>query len=480
MDSHVLPIAKAGCKVLVIEKRKRIGGACTLEPWKIQSSSETTIQFSPCAYLIGLFHPLVMKELEMERFGFQWYPAHEGLFFPFEDGTSLHLRGDKELCDKEILKFGTHKDVTGYKYLTNLIDQTRDLLRPEDPDKDIWVGRAPTRDEIEHRLKGNNEAKKLMFEWSMNDFVEHYLDNEKFQSALLGQGVIGTNASPFTKGTAYVYFHHACGRMGGTPGQWAYVKGGMGNTSFILGTIAEKSGATIMKDTAVSRIVPGEYVELEDNQRIYAPVIVSNADPNTTLKLIDSDYVDSDWRKQVSSVPMTSATVKINAVMKELPNFITRPGTNRELHYGQVNTTFTKVEWQECFDAAQKGELYHKLWSEIYFQTAIDPSIISPQNPGIHTMSIFSQYVPHTFESGDWNSRRDEVGKLVLNSLAKHCSNIPEAVIDYEVLGPPDVEERIGLHGGHIFQGEILPDYMWDKRLTHQTPMKGLYLCGAG
>ena len=117
-----------------------------------------------------------------------------------------------------------------------------------------------------------------------------------------------------------------------------------------------------------------------------------------------------------------------------------------------------------------------RTWNELYLQTVYDPSVAPP---GIHTLSVFSQYVPNRFLEGDWNSRREEVGKVVVDSIARFCSNLPRAIIAMEVLGPPDVERRVGLTGGHIFQGEILPEYMWDRRLQARTPMPGVYLCGA-
>jgi phytoene dehydrogenase-like protein len=94
-------------------------------------------------------------------------------------------------------------------------------------------------------------------------------------------------------------------------------------------------------------------------------------------------------------------------------------------------------------------------------------------------MSVFAQYVPYAFARGTWDERRDEVRKLAMKSLGRFCSNIPSAVVDVEILGPPDIEKKVGLTGGHIFQGECLPAYMWSNRLAARTPMKGVYLCGA-
>src|SRR4051812_50193428 len=97
----------------------------------------------------------------------------------------------------------------------------------------------------------------------------------------------------------------------------------------------------------------------------------------------------------------------------------------------------------------------------------------------MHSMSVFAQYVPHTFKRGDWDSRREEVKELALASIGRFCENIPDAVVDVQVLGPPDIEREVGLTGGHIFQGGGLAPYMWGKSLSPRTPMPRGFLCGA-
>ena len=153
-------------------------------------------------------------------------------------------------------------------------------------------------EQIEERLKGDAEAIGLVFDWSMVDYVERYLTDERLQMAYLGQGVIGTFASPFDKGTASVNYHHSSGHQGGLAGTWGYVRGGMGMVSFILCDIARDLGAVVTTGTPVARILPGEGVELEGGERIHAPVIVSNADPRTALRLLGNS-ADPSWRAQV-------------------------------------------------------------------------------------------------------------------------------------------------------------------------------------
>ena len=460
-------LARAGKSVLVLEALDRVGGACTLhETWP-------GYKISPGAYLCGLLHPLVIQELGLADRGFSWTPAEEGLFVPFPDGSSLQLWEDTERCLAEIRKFAPG-DVDGFRAMSALMDRARELLRPEG-ERDLWLHPAPSRAELEERLAGDPDVKALVFEWSMAEYVERYLRDERLQSALLGQGVIGTNASPFDPGTASVNFHHSSGRMMGRPGVWGYVQGGMGTVSFHLCDIALEAGAIVSVNSPAARVIPGEGVELESGEKFRARAVVSNADPGRLLGLLGS-AADPTWSERAASVPRTGCTMKVSVALREAPNFLARPGLSEAHHRGQINTPLTKEEWRKGFAAAKQGKLPERLWTEIYIQTMHDASV-APE--GRHAMSMFCQYVPYEFERGDWESRREEAAGLALSSLGRFCSNIPEAIEFYEALGPPDVERVLGLSGGHIFQGEILPEYMWDRRLSIRTPMEGVYLCGA-
>jgi phytoene dehydrogenase-like protein len=465
-------LAKAGKRVLVIESRMRVGGACTIE------EPFPGVRMSPCAYLAGLLHPLVVEELELPRRGFEWTPAVNGLFVPFLDGSSVQLWDDDARCEAEVQRLAPD-DVNGFNAMCDVIRRLRDALRPVGED-DLWIGEAPTREQIELLLGDDVEARAVLFEWSMAEMVEHYLGDERLQVAYLGQGVIGTNASPFDPGTASIRFHHSSGRLGGMPGMWGYVKGGMGMVSFYFCDAAREAGATVVSGVPVAEILPGEGVVLEGGERIAARVVVSNADPRRTLTMLGAS-ADAGWKARVEDVPIEGCTVKLNVHLKELPNFTARPGTNQAHHFGQINAPLTKDEWKAGFAAAKRGELPEHLWCELYFQSVHDASVVPH---GTHTMSVFAQYVPYKFTRGNWDQRREEVRALAMKSLARFCSNIGDggldsAVIDAQVLGPPDIEQKVGLTGGHIFQGECLPQYMWANRLSARTPMAGMYLCGA-
>lgn len=461
-------LARAGRRVLVLESRERIGGACTLE------ETWPGYRVSPCAYVVGLLHHRVIEELRLPARGYEWTPAMGGYFVPFEDGSSIQLWDDEAKAEAELRAFSP-RDVRGRHEMHGLMKKIVYALRPMD-DGDTWLHRAPSRAEIEARLGHDPDAIGLLFEWSMAELMDRFLVDERMKMAYMGQGVVGSAASPFDPGTASLYYHHFCGRLdGGEPGGWGYVKGGMGMVSFLIHDAAVEAGAVVAAGARVARIVPGEGVELAGGERIQAPVVVSNADPVATLGLLGA-AADAGWKARVEAVPMQSATVKFNAALRELPDFTARPGTRMPHHLATINTPITREEWRTGHAAAMAGRLPARVWTEIYLQTAYDPTVAPP---GQHLMSVFSQYVPHTFAQGTWDDHRQAAGEVVLGSIARFCRNLPGAVIASETLGPPDVESRLGLTGGQIFQGECLPQYMWQGRLTYRTPMPGVYLCGA-
>jgi phytoene dehydrogenase-like protein len=158
-----------------------------------------------------------------------------------------------------------------------------------------------------------------------------------------------------------------------------------------------------------------------------------------------------------------------------LPTFSAAPDRPDHVYRAQVEIARGIDDTQSAFDACRRGEPAPE-WCELYFQTPYDPSVAPP---GAHTMSVFAQYAPYTLAEGTWETRRHEIGDRVLDAIARFAPDVAGCILEREVLGPPDVEARVGLTGGHIFQGECLPDQMWDRRFASRTRIAGVYLCGA-
>lgn len=455
-------LARAGRRVLVVERRDRVGGAATLEePWP-------GYRVSPCAYLVGLLHPVVVAELGLDRFGYDVVVPDPGLVVPLPGGDAFVEWADHDRTLAGVARIAP-RDVDGFARYLALFDRMADALRPHD-ERDVWLGVPPTRDQLAERLDGDPEALEVLFAESMVGLLTRHLSDQRLIDALAGQGIIGTYASPYDPGTAAVHFHHSCGWTAGRRGAWGFVRGGLGRVSFALAAAAADAGATILTGAPVARIDPGAGVELADGTAVPSPVVVSNADPTRTLALLDD--APGELRAQVAGQPTDSAVVKVNFALSAPPVFTGAP----EGPVAVANATGGADALHASFRAATRGEITDELWAELYVHTALDPSIAPPDR---HVVSAFCQYAPYRFADGDWDGRRDDVGDRVAASIERVAPGFSATVVDREVLGPPDIEARIGLTGGHIFQGECRPQWLWDRRIPARTPVPGLYLCGA-
>jgi phytoene dehydrogenase-like protein len=455
-------LARAGRSVLVLERRDRLGGACTLE----QPFPDDRYLVSPCAYLVGLLHPLVIAELDLARHGYKVHLAEPSSWCPFEDGTSLAEWKDDGRTAAEVGRISPG-DVEGWFAYQDVYRRVRARLRR--PDADTWVGDSPDRAHLAELLAGDSEALEVLFELSVAELVERHVKDERLRTALHGAGVIGTWAGPRDPGTAAVRLMHNMGMIGG----WGFVEGGMGRVSFAIAEAAAEAGAVLAAGVPVGAVVPGVGVRLEGGELVRAAAVVSNADPRRTLALCEGD-VPAAFRRRVEDWSVESPVVKLNCALSRLPTFPAAGGKDHV--YRAMVTISTGIDaTQAAFDACRRGEVAPD-WCELYFQTAHDPSVAPA---GRHTMSVFAQYAPYALASGDWDGRRAEVQARILATIARFAPDVAGCVEHAEVLGPPDIEARTGLTGGHIFQGSCLPDQMWERRFASRTPVPGLYLCGA-
>jgi phytoene dehydrogenase-like protein len=463
-------LARAGRSVLVLERRDHLGGACTLE----RPFPDERFVVSPCAYLAGLLHPLVVDELALARRGYRVHPVDPHLWCPFTDGTAISLWDDSARNAAAVAAVSP-ADVDGYLAYEALFARIRNALRPPgDADADLWLGDAPDREMIEARLAGDPEAVEVLFEASIADVIAGHVTDERLHTALHGQGLIGTFAGPRDPGTAAIHAHHCMGTLDGRPGAWGYVEGGMGQVSFALADAAAEAGAHLAAGVEVTEIVPGEGVRLAGGELIRAAAVVSNADPKRTLRLCPPGSVPAAFAARVAAWRCESPVVKLNCGLSRLPRF-TAAGSGANPARAMVTITTGVDDTQAAYEAARRGEP-SPAWCELYFQSAYDPSIAPP---GSHTMSVFAQFVPFSLAEGDWESRREEIGDTVIAAVARFAPDVADCIVHRQVLGPPDVEAQVGLTGGHIFQGECLPDQMWDRRFGPRTGIPGLYLCGA-
>jgi phytoene dehydrogenase-like protein len=460
-------LARAGRSVVVLERRDRVGGACTLE----RPFADQGFVMSPCAYLVSLLHPVVIDELGLERRGYRTFVADPEQWTPFEDGSSLMEWHDPARTAEEVRRIAP-RDVDGWFAYWDLFERIRARTRSADPALDTWARPGLPRSAFEELFTDDHEAVEVLFDLSIAELIDRHVRDERLQRALYGGGIIGTFAGPRDPGTACVRAHHQMGITGG----WSYVEGGMGRISFLLAEAAREAGAVIVTDAEVAAIEPGRGVRLTGGDLVRARDVVSNADPVRTLALLDAadpTVVPSEWRARIEGWQITSPVLKLNCALAKLPTFTAAPGP--DVYRAQVEITVPIGDAQAAADAARAGDPA-PAWCEIYFHTAHDPSVAPA---GKHTMSVFAQWVPHTLAAGTWDERRGEIADRLLDGIARFAPDVRDCIDEMQILGPADVEARMGLTGGHIFQGECLPEQMYDRRFGPRTGVEGLFLCGA-
>lgn len=449
-------LARAGLDVLVLERRDRIGGACTIEePWP-------GYRVSPCAYVLGLLHEQVVSDLGLERRGLRVTIFDPQIYVPLGDGLAFFEWNDAERTLSSLDSWAPGERA-GMAAMHEIEDHIYRAIRGDgDAWDDLWLRiDPPSADEVRSRLV--EEAARAVFEDSVVEYLHRYLSDERLIDAIAGQGVIGETASPLDRGTAWIRLHHSLGRVGGTEGSWGLVHGGIGKVSFALADAAKEAGARIVTNAAVAEIRPGIGVVLEDESLLRSKVVMSNADPERTAHLAGEGQEQST---------IVGASAKVNFALTAPPGF-----PHAESHTSMVNVGASVDLLHESATSARRGVLSDRLWAELYTQSVIDDSVV-PE--GKHVLSCFVQYVPYHLKGGWDGVRRAAVIDRISDEIERHAPGFRQLIEHAEVSVPTDIEEKIGLTGGHIFQGDCLPERMWSNRPDYQTPFEGVYLCGAG
>lgn len=455
-------LAGAGRSVLVLERRDRVGGAATVEePWP-------GYQVSPCAYVVGLLDEGVVDDLRLRRRGYHVSLFDPQMYVPLGDGGRLmEWRSDERTLDD--LRGWAPTAVEGFAALSRFEESIRRRLRGVDDGDDLWRRiEPPDRDEVAARL-GSVDAVQAVFCDSIVDHLRRFVDDDRVVDALCAQGTIGSTASPLDPGTAWLHLHHSLGSVDGEGGSWGYVRGGIGMVSAALAEAAVDAGAVIVTGAPVVRIDPGRGVELDGGHRITSRVVLGNADAARIARLLPED--GAGLADLAAGLPMVGAAAKVNFALTSPPAFRHPEGAG-----AIVNVGGGVDRLQRGALAARRGELPEPLWAELYLPTSQDDAVAPA---GRHIMSCFVQYVPYTLNGGWDDAARRRVADIVAATIEEHAPGFASLVEHVEVSVPPDIEAKVGLTGGHIFQGECLPDHMWDRRLPYRTEVEGVYLCGA-
>ena len=482
-------LSRAGQKVLVLERREMLGGcAVTEELWP-------GYRVSTGAYLISLLQEKVVRELELERFGYTVMPKDPAFFSAYPDGRHLFFWSDEKKTLAEIAKFSQRDAEAFPKYeawLERLAVVVESLLLVTPPE---LPPRKPA-DFIEYlkllgkfRHLSRNEITGLVkiFTQSAADLLDEWFESPQIKVTLATDGVIGANGGPRSAGTAYILMHHCMGGVGGRRGLWGFVKGGMGAVSEAIAASACSKGAEIRTNAAVRQILikSGQAigVVLENGEELHAPVIVSNLDPKATfLRMVPADALDPDFRGSIERFRVEGTSLKMNLALDGLPDFLAYPGTPGPQH-GATMHICPSIEYVErAWDDAKYGRPSNPPLLEMTCPTIYDPALAPA---GKHIMGIFLQYAPYTLKDATWDDLREPYGDRILEIINQYAPNMKSIVRERQVLSPLDLERRFGIAGGNIFHGEMSLDQMFVLRpvagwARYKTPVPGLWMCGAG
>jgi phytoene dehydrogenase-like protein len=483
-------LARAGLRVLVLERRALVGGACvTEELWP-------GFKVSTAAYVNSLFRPEIIRDLELARHGFELLPRSPSSFTPFPDGRFLLMGPDKGLTRQQVAKFSS-RDAAALPRYEAMLERVADFVEPtllETP-PNPWSRRP--RDLA--RLAGlgwrflklgalGPQALEILT-GAARPILDRWFESEELKIALATDAIIGAMASPSMPGTAYVLFHHVMGECNGVRGMWGYVRGGMGALSGALASAARAHGAEIRLNSPVARILTRDGrvtgAALEDGTEFRSTRVASNADAHVTfLALLDAQALPAEFVAAVRAIDYSSASLKINVALSELPAFTAvRSGTlPPDAHVrGTIHIAPTLDYMEQAFDDAKYGRPSANPILECTIPSVVDRTVAPPGN---HVMSFFVQYAPYRLRAGGWDEAKEAFADRCFDILDEYAPNFKRSVIDRQVLSPLDLERRFGLTGGNIFQGAMTLSQLFFLRpvpgyADYRTPIRGLYLCGA-
>ena len=483
-------LARAGWRVLVLEGRDQVGGACvTEECWP-------GFHVSRAAYVAGLLRPAVIEELDLARHGLVLLRRDPSSFTPLPDGRGLLMGSDAAATHASIARFSA-RDAERYPDYERMLDRAARVIEPlldvpaPDPARPRWSDLGPLLGAARAALglRSDLASAAALLLGSARSALESWFESEPLRSTLATDAIIGAWASPATPGTGYVLFHHVMGETGGARGVWAYVKGGMGALSDAIASAARAAGAEIRTGASVAHVKLEDGratgVVLDDGREFDAAVVLSNADPARTFtSLVDPAALPDDFTRAVASIDYRSPVAKINLALDALPRFAgaTTDAASPE-HRGTIHIGAGDLDaLDRSFAAAERGELPDDPMIEMTIPSVLDPTL-APD--GKHVASLFVQHVPYDLGDGSWDDARSLLAERVFASIDRVASGFSSRILHHEVLAPPDLERVFGLTGGNIFHGAMSLDRLAFMRpvpgwARHATPIPGLYLCGAG
>jgi phytoene dehydrogenase-like protein len=483
-------LAKSGLSVGVFERRGILGGAAVTEEF------HPGFRNSTASYTVSLLNPKVIRELRLVEHGLKILERPMQNFLPLPDGRALTAGPDSARTAASVRSFSA-RDAMRLPAYYKMLDAAVTLLRsqlletpPADPRRlrDLWGA-----------LKMGRQFRKLdasvqrdiheLFTRSAGDLLDHWFESDAVKALYGFDAVVGSYASPYTPGSAYVLLHHVFGEVNGKTGVWGHAVGGMGAITQAMATEARRLGVTLETDAPVKRIVVeagrATGIELEDGRVIQGSAVAANVGPKLLyLKLLDESAVPAEVRARIERLRVGSATFRMNVALSELPKFTAAPRDDGGAHLGSGIILAPSLEYMDhAFAEARLHGMSQKPIVEMLIPSTLDTTLAPA---GAHVASLFCQHFSYKLPGGrDWRQETSRAIDLIFATVESYAPNFRASVVGHSALSPLDLEEKLGLAGGDIFHGALGLDQLWAARPMlgygdYRTPLKSLYLCGSG
>lgn len=484
---HAAYLAKAGKKVLVLERRHVVGGATITE------ELVPGFKFLTGAYLISLLRPQVIQELNLAEHGLELLPL-ESTVVPLQNGNYLADWPDHDMTRRDIMRH-SRRDAETYeefsltmRRLSLAVKPLLDLFPPDPTSlspRDIEQ-MARIRGALDGMQRRDFYALCRLCTMSIADFLDEWFETEPLKAIKCTSGIIGSFMGVRSPGSGYVALHHYLGEIDGVRRAWAFPKGGTGAFSQAVARAARAFGAEILENAPVARVLikngQAYGVALEDGREFLADRIISNADAKRTfLKLVEREHLPDDFLHDIERFRIRSAACKVNLALDGLPHFTAVPADRQQLLRGSIEIAPSVDYLEQAYDDAKYGG-----WARAPFMDALIPSLLDPAMapPGKHIMSLFVEYASSDLVGGWTEDKKQEFLNVVVDTLSQYAPDLKDKLIAKHIMTPADLEERFGLTSGHIFHGELSlhqllflkPSPGWAQ---YRTPVRNLWMCGS-
>jgi phytoene dehydrogenase-like protein len=479
-------LARAGRKVLVLERRHLVGGAAVTE------EVFPGFKFSVCSYVVSLLRPEIIRDLDLPRHGLEILPL-DGTFTPMPNGDYLWRVNDHAKTRREIARH-SRVDAEAYdEYAKAMVEMARFVkptlnMTPPDPAslhprelmKLMFLGRR-------FSTLADTDRYNLIQLMTMSaaDFLDQWFETDVLKATMSASGIIGTFLGVRSPGTAYVLLHHYMGEIDGAFRSWGFARGGTGAISNAIASAAREAGVDIRTSAAVAHIdaANGQArgVVLANGDELSADLVLSSVDPNLTfLKFLDAKELPGDFLDEVRRYRYRGSSGKVNLALDALPNFTCLPGEGPHLR-GALSISPSVNYMERAYDDAKYGAFSRRPYIDMVIPTLTDPSVAPP---GKHVLSCFVQYAPYALANGTWDEQREAFGDAVIQTLSEYAPNLRNVILHRQVLTPLDLEREFGLTEGNIFQGELTLEQLFFARpvpgwAQYKTPIRNLWMCGS-